>query len=86
MIDDFEIFVLASEVKSDLGGQRSLNKMCGELTKKVAYKIWSSYLYRFLSYMHCSPTYGRTVGRTDGRTERKTRVIEGAPLLKNDDI
>ena len=36
--------------------------------------------------MHCSPTYGRsdgrTVGRTDGRTERKTRVIEGAPLLK----
>ena len=33
------IFVLAWEVEYDLGGQRSLNKICGELTNKVAYKI-----------------------------------------------
>ena len=37
---NFEIFILAKEVEFDLEGQRSQNKMCGELTNKVAYIIW----------------------------------------------
>ena len=42
------------EGKFDLGGQRSENEKCVELTIEAAYKIWWRYLYWFYSYFNCS--------------------------------
>ena len=55
---------------------------------KTVFKIFLALILRKLrfntfnnlSYMHCSPTYGRTDGRSDGRTVGKK---DPTPLLKN---
>ena len=44
-LEPFKDFILASEVEVDLGGQRSFSWICAELTSKLVYKIWLSYLW-----------------------------------------
>ena len=53
---ELKIYILASEVKFDLGGQSLFYKICVNFDKESACKIRSWYIEWFLSYLKCSPT------------------------------
>ena len=63
----------------DLGGQRSENEKCVELTCEAAYKIWWRYLYWFYSYFNCSPNVKKR-SSFDLLTESLTLEVKGQKM------